>query len=78
MSKDQHVWPKTQTAPHPLISAQKHLWVPDREASAHTFESAEEHSEGSKLPLNSWALGRDGYTGKNKRRSEGDGERSVS
>lgn len=25
MSKDGHVWPQTQTAPHPLISAQKHL-----------------------------------------------------
>lgn len=31
VSKDGHVWPKTQTAPHPLISARKHLlgcwWV---------------------------------------------------
>lgn len=78
VSKDGHVWPKTQTAPHPLISAQKHLWVADGEASAHTFRNVEEHWEASKLPLNSWAVGRDGYTGENKRRSEGEGERSVS
>lgn len=78
VSKDGHVWPKTQTAPHPLISAQKHLWVADGEASARTFRNVEEHWEASKLPLNSWAVGRDGYTGENKRRSEGEGERSVS
>lgn len=78
VSKDGHVWPKTQTAPHLLISAQKHLWVADGEASAHTLCNVEEHWEGSKLPLNSWAVGRDGYTGENKRKSEGEGKRSVS
>lgn len=79
VSKDGHVWPKTQTAPHPLISAQKHLWVADGEASTHTFRNVEEHWEASKLPLNSWAAGRDGYTGENKRRSGGEGgERSIS
>lgn len=45
MSKDGHVWPKTQTEPHPLISAQKHLWVANGEASAHAFffYNVEEH-----------------------------------
>ena len=78
MSKDGHVWPKTQTAPHPLISARKHLWVADGEMRTHTLYNVDEHGQGSKPPLNSWAAGRDGYTGENKRKSEGEGKRSVS
>lgn len=66
VSKDGHVWPKTQTAPHPLISARKHLlgcwrvgegW---RRALAHVA-TLKNSAMGSKPPLNSWAAGRDVY-----------------
>lgn len=73
MSKDGHVWPKTQTAPHPLISAREHLSVADGGESARTFDNVGARREGSKLPLNSWAVGRDGYTWENKRKSEEEG-----
>lgn len=68
VSKDGHVWPKTQTAPHPLISARKHLlgcwrvgegW---RWALAHVA-TLKNSAMGSKPPLNSWAAGRDVYMG---------------
>lgn len=41
--------------------------------STHTFYNVKERWEGSKLPLNSWAVGRDGYTWENKRKSEEEG-----
>lgn len=40
---------------------------------AHISQCGRQHWEASKLPLNSWAVGRDGYTGENKRRSGGEG-----
>lgn len=40
---------------------------------AHILQCGRQHWEASKLPLNSWAVGRDGYTGENKRRSGGEG-----
>lgn len=51
MSKDGHVWPKTQTVPHPLISARKHLWVADGETSMHTFYNVEGTVRGFKAAL---------------------------
>lgn len=64
VSKAGHVWPKTQTAPHPLISSQKHLWV---WGSGDAFDSVD--WEGSKPPLNSWATRKDRCTGETKCRS---------
>ena len=78
VSKDGHVWPKTQTEPRPLISAQKHLLgVADGEASARTFHNVEEH-RGFKAALKFLGCGEGSlYGGEQEREWWGRGEDCI-